>query len=517
MTCWTFFKALLVGALISCGSLSLTHASDDLTTIQLDKPLHVFTADQSDYILTPGSYRVSARGTDTLLVVSSSGATTLVSAVAFPHKQSIAAPRAVLIQDTEDLLHIVLMLQDGQALDAVGSFSGIRERGALSAGGGARFGQALTPGAAAALQPVPTVTLSPAQGPSGTMVKITVSNFPLPPANFSQMRDADIKVDSTFVQSVRLLPCSKGGLGLGEDCGTPPLTVKMDGPPGGKKTVIIETGQNILLGSPYASAMFTIDVAPAVGQTQIGTPTLALSPTGGPPGSLVEVSACGYPANLERRLAKLSLEGVARGTVVLGRCPDGSAGFGSRAVSPGSIPRAVIIVDGPPGPKTIQAQVESNPGPPGIATFLISPLPPVAIAPRFQPVLDGLAVLDKDTGLTWERFPEVIARDAASFFEGRQACHRKVIAGRIGWRFPTLDELSSLVDKTQSNPSLAPGHPFLLPQFASQLWTTTVELENANVVYSLDILHGDIRPLPTTQNGRFVAWCVRGIPGPERQ
>ena len=480
----------------------------------------MLAADGTDVLLPASYFHVTAQEERSLLLTSYSGSVTVVPAMAATHLQSLATPQAVVIQEGEDLVHIVLALPNGQALEAVGSLSGIRGRGSISTIGTARISQALGSGPVAAIKTAPTVTLSPIQGPSGTMVKITASNFPIPLPQFPQMREAEVRLDNVPVQRVTLLPCSNGRLGFGEDCGTPPMTVKMEGPPGIKKTVSIETSENFLLGSQYATAIFTVDVAPAIGQTQISVPTLTLSHSGGAPGTLVETSACGFPATLERQLAKISVEGQVVGTAILGRCPDGSTGFGTRTtVSSGQdlLTRVAITIEGPPGPKTIQAQVESNAGPPATTTFQINPLPPVTFSPRFQLVLGGLAVLDKETGLTWERVPEVIPNSSASFQTGRAACHRKVIGGRIGWRLPTLDELASLVDRTQRGPALAPGHPFLLPQSTSNFWTTTGDFENAASLYTLDMRDGLFTMLPKSQITSFAAWCVRGIPGPERQ
>ena len=66
------------------------------------------------------------------------------------------------------------------------------------------------------------------------------------------------------------------------------------------------------------------------------------------------------------------------------------------------------------------------------------------------------AVLDRETGLVWERSPDPTHRNrrlAAS------ACHDKIIGGRKGWRLPTISELASLVDPHQDSPALPEGAP----------------------------------------------------------
>jgi hypothetical protein len=69
-------------------------------------------------------------------------------------------------------------------------------------------------------------------------------------------------------------------------------------------------------------------------------------------------------------------------------------------------------------------------------------LPP---AQRFT-VLEAFnneAVRDNETGLVWEQSPATIAEP---WFNARGACAIKNVGGRIGWRLPSLPELSSLVD-----------------------------------------------------------------------
>ena len=511
----------LAGLLSSIIVTTQADAAGGPATLQLDIPLHVTALDGTDRLLQAGDLRVTAHGTDRLEIESASG-TTIIPAVSVTHSHPLDAPKAVLIQENDEVLHIVLALPGGTALDATGSTSGIRSRANLSGLGPARLNQALSNAPIIAIKSAPTVTLSPAQGPSGTMVTITVSNFPLPPQQVPQMREAEVKLDNVTLRGVTLLPCSNGTLGLGEDCGSPPLMVRIEGAPGSKKSVSVETRKNLLLGSPFASAVFTIDLGPAIGQTPSTTPTLFLDPASGPPGTLVEARACGFPTMLEHKVVRFVIDGQVTGTATMGRCLDGTAGFGRDAVlsATGLFTRAVMVVDGPPGPKSIQAQVESNSGPPSTAVFTMTAVPPVPIAARFQVVLDGLAVLDKETGLTWERAPSEIARTTASFQGGRLGCHKRILSNRTGWRLPTLDELASLVDTTRRSPALPLGHPFSFPTRPIQywqFWTTTVDFENPQAIYVIDMNSGAVTIAPINQSGSFGAWCVRGIPGPEKQ
>ena len=54
------------------------------------------------------------------------------------------------------------------------------------------------------------------------------------------------------------------------------------------------------------------------------------------------------------------------------------------------------------------------------------------------------------------------------------------LVGRIGWRLPTVEELSSLIDTRHSDPALPTGHPFLSVQFGIGVWAywTSTNSEN---------------------------------------
>src|SRR4249919_3431545 len=85
------------------------------------------------------------------------------------------------------------------------------------------------------------------------------------------------------------------------------------------------------------------------------------------------------------------------------------------------------------------------------------------------------AVLDRETGLVWERSPTQVAR---TWFQAVDYCGDLTTGGRKGWRLPTISELQSLVDPTQNAPALSVGHPFLGVLFSTSLavhfyWSST--------------------------------------------
>ncbi len=116
----------------------------------------------------------------------------------------------------------------------------------------------------------------------------------------------------------------------------------------------------------------------------------------------------------------------------------------------------------------------------------------ITACPRFEVVLDGAAVLDKETGLVWESFAgktEIIDLQTAI-----DTCVAKVVGGRQGWHLPTIEQLTSLSDIV-FNYSFGAAP---LPYFRSLHWSTSN-------YWSVDFSTG----LPFPISGNYV-WCVRG-------
>jgi hypothetical protein len=114
------------------------------------------------------------------------------------------------------------------------------------------------------------------------------------------------------------------------------------------------------------------------------------------------------------------------------------------------------------------------------------------------------AVLDRETGLVWEQSPAVTTE---TWFSARGACAIKNVGGRIGWRLPSLPELSSLVDPSVAppGPTLPVGHPFSNVQMDTYWSGSTLLGTNA---WEVSFFDGLVRsPLQTSLRR---AWCVRG-------
>src|SRR5262245_51850572 len=129
--------------------------------------------------------------------------------------------------------------------------------------------------------------------------------------------------------------------------------------------------------------------------------------------------------------------------------------------------------------------------------------------------MNNQAVLDRETGLVWQRTPG---------FEGPYAiisgqCRNLNIGNRFGWRLPTQAELASLFDPSATSaPGLPPGHPFLGVDAAEEFfWTTTPSIVNPTSI--LTVAYGLFPPNNTfrvtmstssTPESSNRGWCVRG-------
>ena len=130
---------------------------------------------------------------------------------------------------------------------------------------------------------------------------------------------------------------------------------------------------------------------------------------------------------------------------------------------------------------------------------------------RFQLVLGNAAVLDKETGLVWEKSPDTTTRTWANAIA---YAYGKNVGDRKGWRLPTVEELASLVDPTQSNPALPSGHPFTNVQ-SSYYWSATTNASGTSNAWGVNFFEGN------GGNGdksyTFSVWCVRGGHGHDGQ
>jgi hypothetical protein len=141
-----------------------------------------------------------------------------------------------------------------------------------------------------------------------------------------------------------------------------------------------------------------------------------------------------------------------------------------------------------------------------------------ATCPRFIVLSNwsSEAVLDRETGLVWERSPQTgqgAGNDPVDWSTARLSCAQRDVGGRVGWRLPSPAELASLEDP--SMPFLAlklpAGHSFAnVVGLLASYWTATADADlpaDDAWVVSFGVHPGagiQIKGLGA------LLWCVRG-------
>jgi len=112
---------------------ALDVVSDPLV-IDLPRSIHFTAPDGGDVQLPPASYHIEQAGESSLRLVKDGAPPIEIQATRIPHDESISAPLrlAVMEEGQDEELHLLLLLPGGQALDATGSYSGMRSRGTFS-------------------------------------------------------------------------------------------------------------------------------------------------------------------------------------------------------------------------------------------------------------------------------------------------------------------------------------------------------------------------------------------------
>lgn len=122
-------------------------------------------------------------------------------------------------------------------------------------------------------------------------------------------------------------------------------------------------------------------------------------------------------------------------------------------------------------------------------------------------------VLDKETGLIWARNANLLG--TRNWLDASTLCRELEMAHRMGWRLPTVEELSSLVDPRQAPLALPPGHPFLNVQYGSGVpayWTATNAENPAGAAWFVNLWRGAGPHLAGLGNKTIpgYVWPVRG-------
>lgn len=128
-------RAFSVAILLIIGIAGLVTAAAVVSapTIVIEKAVHFLTPSGEDVVVGPGTYQVEAvkEGIQLTPKGGEAAKAVVVQALTRPHPESLTTPKALSEPGVEDEHRVALLLPDGQGLEAVGSYSGVRTRGGL--------------------------------------------------------------------------------------------------------------------------------------------------------------------------------------------------------------------------------------------------------------------------------------------------------------------------------------------------------------------------------------------------
>lgn len=135
----------------------------------------------------------------------------------------------------------------------------------------------------------------------------------------------------------------------------------------------------------------------------------------------------------------------------------------------------------------------------------------IPAAKRFIVLSDfnNQAVLDRETGLVWERSPQLQPTFPTMWSSATFSCAEHSTGGRMGWRLPSLHELASLLDPSvpAPGPTLPVGHPFTNVQ-ALSYWSASARADDPVGAWGVDLLDGTVHAFG--KGDPHLGWCVRG-------
>lgn len=131
---------------------------------------------------------------------------------------------------------------------------------------------------------------------------------------------------------------------------------------------------------------------------------------------------------------------------------------------------------------------------------------------RFECVMNGVAVLDRETGLVWQQAPSATVN---SYNERLNACIEATTGGRRGWRLPTYYEAVTLLDPSVAGTVKLPaGHPFEISAGLTTANFATASTFLSTGSYIPFDLAGGFGNFTKIGGSSVAGWCVRG-PGGE--
>jgi hypothetical protein len=199
-----------------------------------------------------------------------------------------------------------------------------------------------------------------------------------------------------------------------------------------------------------------------------------------------------------------------------GATPDGPVLYGGSGGALGTMAGAqhIALTWNTSGNVSATGQVESQSGgfkfPDGTVqtTAAAPPWNKIITTNRFEDALDGSATLDKETGLVWTKqagLAMILWTDAMDYCQDYDFC------GRKGWRLPTVEELSSLVDPDRSGSSKLPAvNPFYNTN--AIFWTSSTCASDSSKAWAINMSDGSVTCWAKDTLGLEI-WPVRGGSG----
>jgi hypothetical protein len=112
------------------------------------------------------------------------------------------------------------------------------------------------------------------------------------------------------------------------------------------------------------------------------------------------------------------------------------------------------------------------------------------------------AVVDKETGLIWERDPN--QNGNLPWAQARQVCLNKSVHHKKGWRLHSITELTGVWDPF----IVQPASPFI-GICCKTFWSSTVDASAPTTqAWTMDTANGFTRITPLSDN--MGIWCVKG-------
>jgi len=256
-----------------------TRDVSDPTIVTLERPAHFSGPDGSDAIAEPGAYRIEASSPTQLELIPVKGdkATVTVQAIETSHQELLSLPVAVLAPEEGAALHVLLLLPQGAALDAIGSYNAVRTRGPVEPLNSGRITAVLKtatpagpsspasgpPPASAPPQTRNKVVLSPEAGPSGIVVQVSACGLQGSAGASPRVRVSGLGAPD---QELTPAPCPNGGYGFGAGTNLPPVAMKVQSALGGNSVAVDLLSPNSPTPIERSVGFFSVKPSIAVGK-----------------------------------------------------------------------------------------------------------------------------------------------------------------------------------------------------------------------------------------------------------